>query len=148
MTVTMTMIIVTMAVPSLLMACVEVVRVLEQDVVRAAMCLGAELGIVITLELVSLVQEVQVYKELGHVNTSEYHLRVAHDVLGVCVTRHLQLQTSAVVVSAEGPEVSLVHSLHALQLHHLLVGIRKAMVQLLGRSLHEYSHAVRYQRAH
>ena len=37
--------------------------------------------------------KVQVDKQLGDVNAPEYHLCVAHDVLGVSVTRHLQLQT-------------------------------------------------------
>ena len=37
--------------------------------------------------------KVQVDKQLGDVNAAEYHLGVVHDVLGIGVTRHLQLQT-------------------------------------------------------
>ena len=46
-----------------------------------------------TLMVMSLVYEVQVNEELCDVNTSEYHLCVAHNVLGIRVTANFKLQT-------------------------------------------------------
>merc|ERR1719297_202157 len=54
---------------------------------------------------------------------AEVALGVAHDVLGVCGGRHLQLEPPAIVVAAQGPEVGLMDSLNPLELHHLLVRI-------------------------
>merc|ERR1719220_854452 len=136
---------------SLLMSSVEVIGVLDEEVVRPD-SLGAVTTLMVmsliyitTLMLMSLVYEVQVNEELCDVNTSKYHLCVAHNVLSIRVTANFKLQTSTVVVRTEGPEVSLMHSLHSLQLHHLLVGLRQALVQLPGGPLHQHRHTVRHQ---
>ena len=50
------------------------------------------LCLLVTIQMTGL-HEVQMDKQLGDVNATEYHLGVVHDVLGVSVTRHLQLQT-------------------------------------------------------
>ena len=49
------------------------------------------LCLLVTIQMTGL-HEVQMDKQLGDVNATEYHLGVVHDVLGVSVTRHLQLQ--------------------------------------------------------
>ena len=57
-------------------------------------CLGHNVHVgILLIVAMSLLDEVQVDVELGHVDAPEYHLGVAHDILGVRVTRHLQLQT-------------------------------------------------------
>jgi len=123
---------------------VEVIGVLQKNVVRAVL---GHVGVVLIVSL-SLFDEVQVDVELVHVDAPEDHLSVTHDVLSVRVTRNLQLETSAVVVGAQRPEVRLVDPLDSLQLHHLLVGVGQAVVQLLGGPLHENGHAVRHQGPH
>jgi len=49
----------------------------------------------------------------------EDQLRVADDVLGVCVVRHLQLESADVVVAAQCPEVRLLNVQNAMELTYL-----------------------------
>merc|ERR1719312_653940 len=107
--------------------------ILEQEVVAglAPGVVCAQILITVVI-LAPLLNEVQMNVELRHVDASEDVLGVADDVLGVSIPRHLQLQTAAIVIGAQGPEMCLMHSLDPLQLHHLLIRVRETVVQGLG----------------
>merc|ERR1719308_565125 len=78
--------------------------ILEQKVVAglAAGVVCAQILITVVI-LAPLLDKVQMNVELRHVDPSEDVLGVADNVLGVCIPSHLQLQTSAIVISAQGP---------------------------------------------
>ena len=57
--------------------------------------------------LAPLLDKVQMNVELSHVDASEDVLGVADDVLGVSIGRHLQLQSAAIVIGAQCPEMCL-----------------------------------------
>ena len=86
--------------------------ILEQEVV-AGLAVGVVCAqILITVVILApLLDKVQMNVEMGHVDSSEDALGVADDVLAVSITRHLQLQSSAIVISAQCPEMCLVHPL-------------------------------------
>ena len=61
----------------------------------------------VVLLLLSVLYEVQVDIQLCDTDTAEDVLGVTDNILGVSVGGHLQLQTAAVVVAGQGPEMGL-----------------------------------------
>ena len=124
-------------------------HILEQEIVAGLVAgvVGAQILMTVVM-LTALLYKVQMDKQLGHVDATENVLSVADDVLCISIGRHLELQSATIVISAQCPEMRLVHSLDPLQLHHLLIRVREAVVQGLGGALHQDGHTVRYQGAH
>lgn len=89
---------------------------------------------------------IELHVQMPHPHRRENHLRVRHHILRVHVLRDLQLQTTDVYITAQGPEVRFLHRIHARETDHLLVALRKHVIQPGGLPLHEDRHRILDQR--
>ena len=83
-------------------------HILEQEIVAGlvACIVGAQILITVVM-LTALLYKVQMDKQLGHVDATKNVLSVADDVLCISISRHLELQSATVVISAQSPEMRL-----------------------------------------
>jgi len=89
--------------------------ILEEEIVAglaAAVVSTQVLGTVVILH--SLLDKVQMNKQLRHIDATEDVLSVADNVLSISIGRHLQLEAATIVITAQRPEMCLMNSLHTL----------------------------------
>lgn len=88
---------------------------------------------------------IQLYRYLFNTNRFEYFACVCRHIGGIDIFRYFELDCTNVHVTAQRPEMWLLHTVHARQSGDFLIALRQYAIDTGRLTLHQHRHRFLYQ---